>query len=430
LDVAHLQAKTTGFLFQLMTRLYNLGIGLYHLSARVAAMGSKKAHLWVEGRKNLLPQIEESCKGITPSIWMHCPSLGEFEQGRPVLEELRKLHPNVPVVLTFFSPSGYEVRKNYAGANFVFYLPEDTPLNASHFVNAIQPKLAVFVKYDFWLHYLSELKKMNCTTLLVSGIFRPGQHFFKPWGGIGKQMLQTFTHLFVQDEESLQLLQSIGFTNASISGDTRFDRVAALKQAAFEIEVAQTFSAGHFTLVAGSTWSTDEIGLASWINQSLNSKLIIAQHEISKEGIERLEKMFTCTTVRYSNAEIADLSAARVLIIDSIGLLSGLYRYGQVAFVGGGFGKGVHNTLEPAVWGIPVIFGPKYQKFKEARDLVKLNAATVVSEAENINTAISVFQIDDKKRISAGTIAAKYVTDQTGATTQIIRWIQNHEILK
>jgi len=430
LDVVNLQEKTTGFLFQLMTLLYNLGIGLYHLSARIAAIGSKKAHLWVEGRKNLLPQIEEHCKGIAPSIWMHCPSLGEFEQGRPVLEELRKFYPHVQVVLTFFSPSGYEVRKNYAGADFVFYLPEDTSLNASRFINTIQPKLAIFVKYDFWLHHLSELKKINCATLLISGIFRPGQHFFKPWGGIGKQMLETFSYFFVQDEQSLHLLQSIGFSNASISGDTRFDRVAALKQSAIENEVAKTFSEGHFTLVAGSTWPTDEIGLATWINQSPHSKLIIAQHEISKEGIERLEKMFTCESIRYSNAEIATLSASRVLIIDSIGLLSELYQYGQVAYVGGGFGKGVHNTLEPAVWGIPVIFGPKYQKFKEARDLVELGAAVVVIEAVKIKKVISEFQNDDTKLILASNNASKYVEANTGATTQIIRWVKSHEILK
>jgi len=410
-----------------MTRLYNLGIGLYHVSARVAAISSKKANLWIKGRENLLNQIENSCKNISHSIWLHCPSLGEFEQGRPVLEEIRKLYPNVPVVLTFFSPSGYEVRKNYAGADFVFYLPEDTPVNAQRFIAAIRPKLAVFVKYDFWLHYLSELKKNNCPTLLISGIFRPGQHFFKPWGSIGKQMLSAFTHLFVQDQQSLRLLQSIGFLNATVSGDTRFDRVATLKQASVENEIARIFSEGHFTVVAGSTWPVDEAGLAEWINQSSSSKLIIAPHEISKEGIEKLEKMFTCSTVRYSN--FLNHNPARVLIIDSIGLLSGLYRYGKVAYVGGGFGKGVHNTLEAAVWGMPVIFGPEHQKFKEARDLAELGAALVVNEPKNISSAISQLQNDDLLRNNASLAAEKYVKANTGATAQIIRWIQNHEII-
>lgn len=410
-----------------MTWFYNLGIGLYNLLARVAAITNVKAKLWVKGRKDLLPLIEQSCKNLTQSIWIHCPSLGEFEQGRTVLEALREKYPKVPIVLTFFSPSGYETRKNYAGADHVFYLPTDNKENAQRFVDAIKPKLAVFVKYDFWLHHLTALKRKKCPTLLVSGIFRPQQHFFKPWGGIGKEMLNCFDHFFVQDDQSQQLLASIGFTNASISGDTRFDRVTAIKMESKEIEIAKTFSTGHFTIVAGSTWPVDEAGIANWINQNEDARLIIAPHQISESGIKSLKKLFVCGCVRFSKAS-ENKTPARVLIIDNIGLLSNLYQYASIAYVGGGFGSGVHNTLEAAIWQVPVIFGPIHQKFKEARDLISIGGARVSKEPGKIGAIFSHFKNDQSTRIIAGTAAKNYVQQNTGATIKIINWIEQNEI--
>jgi len=412
-----------------MAWLYNLGIGLYKLSVQIAAFGNPKAKLWIDGRKNLLLRVEQSCKNINQSIWIHCPSLGEFEQGRPVIEALRKEYPHVPIVLTFFSPSGYEVRKNYDGADYVFYLPTDTSENAHRFATAIKPKLAIFVKYDFWLHHLTELKRRKCPTLLVSGIFRPNQHFFKPWSGIGKQMLNCFDHFFVQDDKSLQLLAGIGFSNVTISGDTRFDRVVALKNDTPEIELAKTFSANHFTIVAGSTWPKDEPGIANWINQNEDARLIIAPHQINEKGIQAIEKLFDCKSIRFSKVEDNKFYESRVLIIDNIGMLSGLYRYASVAYVGGGFGHGVHNTLEAAVWKVPVVFGPKHQKFKEAITLVKIGAAQVATAKDSIGAIFTRFKNDDSSRIEAGILAGQYVEQNTGATAKIINWIEQNEIL-
>lgn len=411
-----------------MTWLYNLGIGIYNLAARVAALNNEKAKLWFNGRKNLIPRIEQSCKNLTHSIWIHCPSLGEFEQGRPVLEALREKYPLLPIVLTFFSPSGYEVRKNYAGADFVFYLPADNPENAKKFLAIIKPRLAIFVKYDFWLHYLTELKLRKCPTLLVSGIFRPNQHFFKPWGGIGKQMLTCFDHFFVQNNQSLQLLKSVGYDNSTVSGDTRFDRVTAIQKEAPEIKLAKDFSKDYFTIVAGSTWPHDEIGLANWINRQENVRMIIAPHQISESGLQTLEKLFECPTVRFS-AAAEKITKARVLIIDNIGLLSSLYQYASVAYVGGGFGIGVHNTLEAAVWQVPVIFGPKHQKFEEALGLVSLGAAFVAKEPGKIGELFSQFKNDEKTALKAGIAAKNFVLQNTGATIKIMSWINQSKIL-
>jgi 3-deoxy-D-manno-octulosonic-acid transferase len=345
-----------------------------------------------------------------------------------VIEALRKKY-TVPIVLTFFSPSGYEVRKNYAGADYVFYLPTDSLENAQRFVAALKPRLAIFVKYDFWLHHLAELKRIKCPTLLVSGIFRPNQHFFKPWGGIGKQMLNCFDNFFVQDIKSQELLASIGFSNVTISGDTRFDRVVALKNEAPEIEIAKTFSANFFTIVAGSTWPEDKPGIANWINQNEDARLIIAPHQINEKGIQAIEKLFDGKCIRFSKVEDNKFSETRVLIIDNIGMLSGLYRYASVAYVGGGFGHGVHNTLEAAVWKVPVVIGPKHQKFKEAIGLVKIGAAQVATTVDSIGAIFTRFKNDDSLRTEAGILAEQYVEQNTGATANIINWIEQNEIL-
>lgn len=412
-----------------MTWLYNLGIGIYNLSAHVAAIKSQKAKLWVEGRKDLIPHIEKSCKNLSESIWIHCPSLGEFEQGRPIIEALRKKNPDIPIVLTFFSPSGYEIRKNFAGADFVFYLPIDSALNANRFLTAIKPKLAIFVKYDFWLHYLLELQLRKCPTLLISGIFRTNQHFFKPWFSIGKKMLNCFNHFFVQDKQSQQLLSGIGFSNVTISGDTRFDRVVALQNDATEINLAEAFSTNYFTVVAGSTWPSDEVGMANWINQNEHARLIIAPHQISESGINALEKMFSCNATRFSNATVANITETRVLIIDNIGMLSSLYRYASVAYVGGGFGRGVHNTLEAAIWQVPIVFGPNHLKFKEARDLVEIGAAYVANQSERIESILLYLENEESIRIKSGHSAKNYVHENTGATEKIMNWITQNNIL-
>jgi 3-deoxy-D-manno-octulosonic-acid transferase len=421
--VANIQAKTSGFLFQLMTWLYNLGITAYSMLVQLAAVKSDKAKKWLSGRKGLLEKIETEYQQQSPCIWMHCPSLGEFEQGRPVLEALKKLHPQTPIILTFFSPSGFEIRKDYAGANYVYYLPLDTKENAKRFVAAIKPKIAIFVKYDFWLHYLTELKRKECTTILISGIFRPNQYFFKPWGAVGRKMLGCFNHLFVQDETSQLLLKSMGVMQTSIAGDTRFDRVITVKNESDELVFAKTFSTNYFTVVAGSTWLQDNSGLIAWINETPEVRLIIAPHEVNEHAISEITKNLRVNSIRLSEVKNDTLLNARVLIIDNIGMLSKLYRYASIAYIGGGFGRGIHNTLEAAVWEKPIVIGPNYSKFKEATSLVELGAAFVANQPDQIAPILTQLQVNTEQRLNAGQKASIFVEKNAGATTQIVNWL-------
>ncbi|WP_211999731.1 3-deoxy-D-manno-octulosonic acid transferase [Chitinophaga sp. HK235] len=413
--------------------IYNTGIQLYKAGVCLAAMGGKKkASLWLKGRQDWQTRMRQAGLGQHPVIWIHAASLGEFEQGRPVLEALRLRYPGYKILLTFFSPSGYEVRKDYPGADYVFYLPLDTRRNARDFADIVKPSLAIFVKYEFWYHLLTELYIRKIPVLLVSGIFRQDQLFFKGYGGMFKQLLLQLTHLFVQNQNSLELLKGIGIHHASISGDTRFDRVAALLTEQQTLPLITQFAGHDKLLVAGSTWPEDEQLLAAWWQQSSHPglKLIIAPHEIH-EGHIRQVKTFFPQAVTYSalKAGTADPNAT-VLIIDNIGMLTTLYRYANITYVGGGFGKdGIHNLLEPAAYSKPVIIGPEYSKYFEAVELVALHGALVVPELTNLQDYMNLLLNDPEFYGKTASIAGNYVKDNKGATEKILQYIQEKRFL-
>ncbi|MEO7523922.1 MAG: glycosyltransferase N-terminal domain-containing protein, partial [Ferruginibacter sp.] len=356
-----------------MSRLfYNLFLFLYSAGIRIASLFNEKARLWTRGR-NKFPDLPFYDK----VIWMHCASLGEFEQGRPVLEAMRKKYPSYKMVLSFFSPSGYEIRKNYAGVDSIIYLPIDNIINAKKLISAIKPSLVIWVKYEYWFYYLTELKKRGIPVILISGIFRDSQPFFKWHGGIWKQMLGCFDQIFVQNERSKDLLKDIGIEkNVSIGGDTRFDRVIAIAEKKDPVQFIMAFVEGRQVLVAGSTWEDDEVELIHYVKSHPEIKFIIAPHEIDQENLDDVKKEFP-NAIFYSQIATGIIvpENINVLIIDNIGMLSKLYQYADIAYVGGGFGKdGIHNILEAAVYGKPVIFGPVYEKFAEARELVDAGA--------------------------------------------------------
>ncbi|SEW18747.1 3-deoxy-D-manno-octulosonic-acid transferase [Chitinophaga sp. YR573] len=403
------------------TLVYNIGIRLYRAGVSLAAFtGNAKARLWLEGRQNWREKIRVDA-GV---IWVHAASLGEFEQGRPVLEAIHNKYPGSRIVLTFFSPSGYEVRKNYPVADHIFYLPLDTKQNAKDFIAILQPRLAIFIKYEFWYHYLTTLYKNNIPVLLISGIFRPDQPFFKFYGGMFRGLLKKLTWLFVQNQESLDLLSGIGITNASLAGDTRFDRVYDLLQEAPPVAGIKEFIAGRKAVIAGSTWEEDEVMLAGWWKPASDRCLIIAPHEVNESHIQQLLELFP-GAVRYSA-----LKPGSVLIIDNVGMLSALYRYARVAYVGGGFGKdGIHNILEPATYSKPVVFGSVFHKFPEAARLLVLGGAISVNHQFAMNREMEALLEDDSLCAEIGQIAGRYVADNKGATERILDYIQTKQLI-
>ncbi len=404
-----------------MSIFYNAGIRGYQLAVRLATPFNEKAALWVKGRKNIRKQIAQIQRKGERLVWFHAASLGEFEQGRPVMEALKAAEPSTRILLTFFSPSGYEIRKNYAGADYILYLPSDTPGNARFFVEQLKPDAAVFIKYEFWYNYLHELYKNHIPVYLISAIFRPGQPFFKSWGTLHRRMLGFFNRLFVQDEESVQLLDSIGIRNAQRTGDTRFDRVKQIAGAAKEIERVKLFCNGLPAVVCGSTWPPDEDILLDYINNDNSAyKWIITPHEIGESHIKAILEKCKKKVVRYTD-ENASLADYEVLIVDYIGLLSSIYRYGQISYIGGGFGVGIHNTLEAAVYGIPVIFGPKYQKFKEAVSLIREGGAFSISNGEQLREVLNSLIQTPAIAETAGQKALNYVDSQLGATEIIVK---------
>ena len=407
-----------------MALFYNIGISAYTTAIRLAAPFNEKASLWVKGRKNIREKIDQTPRSKERLVWFHAASLGEFEQGRPVMEALKKEEPETKILLTFFSPSGYEIRKNYNGADYILYLPADTPGNARHFVRHFHPDAAVFVKYEFWHNYLYELHKQHIPTYLISSIFRPEQPFFKSWGGLHRRMLGYFSRLFVQDEESVSLLKNIGIQNTELTGDTRFDRVKQIAGSAKVIEKVERFCNGAPAVVCGSTWPPDEELLINYINSYNGTyKWIITPHEIGEGHIKAILEKCKKKAVRYTD-EQADISKADVLIIDCIGLLSSIYRYGTIAYIGGGFGVGIHNTLEAAVYGIPVIFGPKYQKFNEAVNLIKEGGAFSIKNGEELNELLNTLTGNSGITEAAGKQALKYVDSQLGATQTIMKYLK------
>jgi len=401
--------------------LYNIGIRVYFLLIFFASFFNKKAKLWLHGRKN------QAILKSNSSIWFHFASLGEFEQGRPVLEQMRNLYPEKEMIITFFSPSGYEIRKNTPLADHVYYLPLDTKSNARQFIDTIQPVMAVFTKYEYWYHYFNELNKSNIPLYIISGIFRPNQVFFKWYGRLHRKILSFVTYFFVQDEQSKQLLQSVNITDVTISGDTRFDRVWANAQQQKVLPLIAEFKNGHKIFIAGSTWPPDEELLPALIKAYPEWKFIIAPHEIGEEKINKLVNILPkITTIKYSQLTIYNLQLTtyQCLIIDNIGMLSSLYQYGDIAYIGGGFGVGIHNTLEAAAFGLPVIFGPNYDRFKEAKDLIALGAGLSMSNETQLRQITTRLITDEQFYAHTSQQVKTYVEEQTGATETIIDFIK------
>jgi 3-deoxy-D-manno-octulosonic-acid transferase len=412
--------------------LYNLLIRSYHAMIVTLSPINFKAKLWIEGRKDIFKRLKEAVGKSSQKIaWFHCASLGEFEQGRPLIERFRSEFPQYKILLTFFSPSGYEIRKNYNQADFIFYLPIDTASNAKRFVSIVKPSVVLFVKYEFWYHYISEIKKHKIPLISVSAIFRKEQLFFKSYGRFYADLLKSFDHIFVQNDESKQLLQQIDYRNASVTGDTRFDRVKQIASSAASIPVIEKFKEGKLLFVAGSTWPKDLAVLIPFIN-SLDKelKVIIAPHEIHAEEIDGFIKEIERPCLKFSAAEVETVGKAEVLFIDNIGMLSSLYRYCQYAYIGGGFGKGIHNILEAVVNGVPVLFGPNYGRFKEAVDLVKLETAFAITSKEELEKKFDFLNSNDDVLRKITLLNKQYVEQNSGATENIIDYckklLSNH----
>ncbi len=415
-----------------MKTIYTGLIALYSAIAGAASPFSVKARRWVRGRRGWRERLSSFSRGEGKVAWVHCASLGEFEQGRPVIEKIRRDHPDWKVVVTFFSPSGYEIRKDYRGADMVMYLPTDLPANVRFFLDHIKPDLALFVKYEFWYNYLSELKRRNIPTYLVSGIFRPDQYFFRWYGSFARGVFQVFNRIFLQDEQSGRLLESIGYHRYSVTGDTRFDRVSQIGAAAKDLPVIEKFRGKESLFVAGSSWDEDEEIIVRYINSNSGAmKWVIAPHEIDEAHLCRIEKRLTPESVRYSRY-VEGAKSCRVMIIDNIGMLSSVYRYASIAAVGGGFGRGIHNILEPACWGIPVLFGPHHLKFREAVQLKERGGAVSFDNFETFTSVVEKYLSDPVALEAAGNASAIYISENKGSTDKVYKEIfenQNAENL-
>lgn len=402
--------------------LYNITIYAYFCLVFIASFFSNKAKLWIKGRKNLFRNIKPL---ENKKIWFHVASLGEFEQARYLIEKIKVLYPEYSIVLTFFSPSGYEIRKNYKYADLVSYIPLDTPKNAKKFIEIIKPDLVFFVKYDFWYNLLKELKQKNIPTYLISGIFRPEQIFFKKYGKPYRKVLSFFTHFFVQNEQSEILLKQLGYQNITVCGDTRFDRVIQIAETQVDLPILSEFKDESLTLVAGSTWPADEKLLSQFINEYPQFKYVIVPHEIDKPHIINLIEHIKLKSVTYTTAQNKNLKDYKVLIVDTIGILSNIYKYGKIAYVGGGFGAGIHNILEAAVYGMPIIFGPNYKKFQEAKDLVELKAAFCINNYNELKYTILKLLENPDLYNHARQKARQYVFKHKGASETILNFVFN-----
>jgi len=412
--------------------LYNLLIFLYVKLIQLFALNNTKASQWTTGRAYWQSKLAIGLSTRkSKTIWIHCASLGEFEQGRPIIESIKKNYPENFILLTFFSPSGYEVRKNYALADFVCYLPADTPKQAKQFINIVQPELVIFVKYEFWLNMLEVLKQKNIPVLLTSAIFRENQIFFKWYGSLWRNALRGFKHIFVQNQESATLLASIQLKNFSIGGDTRFDRVVEIANQFIAIPQIEKFCNKKSVLVAGSTWIADEILLSKLATAFPKWKMIIAPHEIDENHLSNLEKSFqqSCRFSALINLSEKELESIQILIIDNIGMLSKLYNYANICYVGGGFGSGIHNVLEAAVYGKPVLFGPKFHKFDEAKALIKAGGAFSIQDEISLFSKFSDLKDNSVLMAQTGSIAGNFVHQNARATALIIDYIKKIDVL-
>lgn len=419
--------------------MYNIAIYIYLIGVAIGSLFNKKIKKMWRGEREAVDLLKEKVDPTAKYVWFHAASLGEFEQGRPLIEQLKATHPEYKILLTFFSPSGYEVRKNYEGADIVCYLPLDTIRNARRFLRAVHPVMAFFIKYEFWYNYLHILRHRGVPVYSVSSIFRPGQVFFKWYGRNYAKVLHCITHFFVQNEVSLKLLKGIGIEEATVVGDTRFDRVLQIKEQSKELPIVEAFkgingkgnackeelsengSKGCKIFVAGSSWQPDEDIFIRFFNEHPDWKLIIAPHVIGEDHLAYILDKLQMKAVRYTQATEQSAAEARCLIIDCFGLLSTIYRYGEIAYVGGGFGVGIHNVPEAAVWGVPVLFGPNNKRFQEAQDLLACKGSFEVTDYDSFNTIISRLISDDQFRHQCGEASANYVKSRSGATDIIMK---------
>ncbi|MFO7371344.1 MAG: glycosyltransferase N-terminal domain-containing protein [Bacteroidales bacterium] len=414
-----------------MALIYYILVHLAYIVALPLALFDRKTRLWVTGRFGWRRKIVQWQRTTGPVFWFHAASLGEFEQGLPVMENLKERVPGSQLVLTFYSPSGYEVRKNFEKADLVVYLPLDTPCNAKKFIARIKPDAAFFIKYEFWYGYLKHLHEMHIPCFLISGIFRPEQAFFRWYGFWFRKNLDLFRHLFVQDKASESLLNSAGISRVTVSGDTRFDRVTALAAKRQQVVIAGDFSEQAFCLVAGSTWPADEDLLVEYISKASHGmKFIMAPHEISRNHISHLTALLKNRQILFSKYNKERANDKQVLIIDNVGMLSSLYRYGHCAYVGGGFGKGIHNILEAAVYGIPVVFGPNYHKSREAVEMIETGAAFCVKSPAELTGIINKLAADRQFLQHTSQMARSYVDQNTGATETIVQHVVNYILRK
>lgn len=404
--------------------MYQIFIWLYQIGVWVGSLFSEKIRkMWV-GEHDAYHILEGKVDPSARYVWFHAASLGEFEQGRPLIEHIRKEWPEYKVLLTFFSPSGYEVRKDYKGADICCYLPIDTISNARRFLRMVKPEMAFFIKYEFWYNYLHILKHRGVPTYSVSSIFRPDQIFFKWYGRSYRKVLYCFSHFFVQNEKSRELLRQLNIGCVSVVGDTRFDRVLQIKEASKRLPIVEVFVEGtQGVFVAGSSWEPDEDVFIPYFNQHKEWKLIIAPHVVSEDHLRSIEEKLNRKTIRYSTASAESASAAECLIVDCFGLLSSIYHYGTVAYVGGGFGAGIHNVLEAAVWGIPVIFGPENKHFQEAQELIEAQGGLEITDLRTFDTVMSRLIRDTDFRARSGRQAQEYVKGKAGAMRRIMESI-------
>ena len=402
-----------------MKFLYTVCIAIYAALIHLVSLFNKKARLWCDGRKGIVERMRRAIGEADNVVWIHVASLGDFEQGRPLVDYVKTHYPDYKILLTFFSPAGYEVRKNYPNADYVFYIPVDLPGEVRRFLDVVNPKVVIFVKYEFWLNMLTELRKRNIRTFIASSIFRRNSIFFRPFGGIWRDALKTFETIFVQNEKSKLLLAEIGIENVVVAGDTRFDRVSAIAEQAERVAVVEEFKGEKRLFVAGSTWGADEEVLLPLINENPDVKFVIAPHEMEEARIERILREVKGGAVRYTQLPKGDFEEKQVLVLDTIGLLSRVYGSAEWAYVGGGFGAGIHNTLEAVVYGLPVAFGTKYSKFKEACDLIELGVGCSVKNEQDLKAWFNELKSDADYLARLSALAKTYVGQHRGATENI-----------